>query len=98
MFLAVIGLVASTALIGFAMGGFHETDRATGKKADSTPGAVAAKLLFVAACCAFILMEPSIMRPVWLQYVVLAAVPAVTGYAARRYLAFRLGSTGVGQR
>ncbi|WP_315913802.1 hypothetical protein [Arthrobacter sp. lap29] len=93
-FLAVIGLVMSTALIGFAVGGFNETGRETGKKPETTNATVAFGLLIVAVCCSFILIEPAVIHPLWLEYVILAAVPAMAGYIARRYLAYRLSNSG----
>lgn len=93
-FLAVIGLVMSTALIGFVVGGFHETDRASGKKPATTHATLTFGLLVVTVGCPFILVEPAIINPLWLQYVTLAAAPAIAGYAIRRYPAYLLSSSG----
>lgn len=93
-FLAVIGLVTSTALVSFVVGGFHETDGESGQKTETTNGPVTFALLFVAVCCSFILVEPAVIHPLWLEYGILAAVPAVAGYVTRRYLARRLSISG----
>ncbi|MHA7270129.1 hypothetical protein [Arthrobacter sp. HLT1-20] len=91
-FLAVIGLVMAAALIGFVLGGFHETE--TGKKPDTTEAGVTFTLLFDAVCCAFILVDPAIIGPLWLRCVSLAAVPVAARYGARRLLARKLSRSG----
>lgn len=44
-------------------------------------------MLFVAVCAAFILVEPALINPLWLQYTLMAGAPLVVGYATRRALA-----------
>lgn len=93
IFLAVFGLMASTALLGFTVGGFHEIDRETGKKSEGFSAAVTVALLFVAVCCSFIIVDPAVISPLWLQYVTFAAAPAVIGYSARLLLAQKLSNS-----
>lgn len=86
-FLAAIGLVGSTFLLGFFFAGLHET----GAESESTSAAsvafTALVMFFVAVCTAFILVEPALIKPLWLQYMLMAGAPLVVGYAMRRALA-----------
>ncbi|WEO76456.1 hypothetical protein BJQ94_13920 [Cryobacterium sp. SO2] len=42
--------------------------------------------------CCLRLVDPSVIAPLWLQYLLLAGLPASAGYGARRMLAARLSS------
>ncbi|MGP5690749.1 hypothetical protein, partial [Glutamicibacter ardleyensis] len=50
-------------------------------------------MLFAAVCTAFILVEPALINPLWLQYTLMAGVPLVVGYILRRALANSMDST-----
>ena len=89
-FLAAIGIVMSTFLLGFIVAGLHETEAESGMKAVTSLGLMPGAMLFVAICTGFILVEPALINPLWLQYTLLAALPLVTGYILRRVLAKKL--------
>ncbi|WP_417366753.1 hypothetical protein [Glutamicibacter arilaitensis] len=88
-FLASIGLVASTFLLGLFFAGLHETRAESESTSTSTTSVAftALVMLFVAVCAAFILVEPALINPLWLQYTLMAGAPLVVGYAMRRALA-----------
>ncbi|GAA2955183.1 hypothetical protein [Glutamicibacter sp. BW77] len=50
-------------------------------------------MLFVAVCTAFILVEPALINPLWLQYTLMAGLPLLVGYVMRRALARSMNST-----
>lgn len=86
-FLASIGLVASTFLLGLFFAGLHETRAESESTSTTSVAFTALVMLFVAVCAAFILVEPALNNPLWLQYTLMAGAPLVVGYAMRRALA-----------
>lgn len=92
-FLAAIGIVVSTFLLGFFAAGLHETEPESDKESATSVALTALMMLFVAVCTAFILVEPALINPLWLQYTLMAGVPLVVGYVLRRALARSMDST-----
>lgn len=92
-FLAAIGLVVSTFLFGLFIAGLHETAPESGQESASSVALTALMMLFMAVCSAFILIEPALISPLWLQYTLLAGIPLVIGYVLRRALAKNMSST-----
>ncbi|HAY43413.1 MAG TPA: hypothetical protein DCY59_07605 [Micrococcaceae bacterium] len=92
-FLAAIGIVVSTFLLGFFIAGLHETGPESDNESATSVALTALVMLFVAVCTAFILVEPALINPLWLQYTLMAGVPLVVGYILRRALAKSMDST-----
>lgn len=91
-FLAAIGIVVSTFLLGLFIARLHETGPGSDKESATSVAVTALKMLFVAVCTAFILVEPALINPLW-QYTLMAGVPLVVGYVLRRALARSMDST-----
>lgn len=92
-FLAAIGIVVSTFLLGFFIAGLHETGPESDNESATSVALTALVMLFVAVCTAFILVEPALINPLWLQYTLMAGVPLAVGYILRRALAKSMDST-----
>ncbi|MFK0084756.1 hypothetical protein [Glutamicibacter sp. NPDC090743] len=91
--LAALGIVVSTFLFGFFIAGLHETGPESHKESATSVALTALMMLFIAVCTAFILVEPALINPLWLQYTLIAGVPLVVGYVLRRALARSMDST-----
>lgn len=91
-FLATMGIMVSTFLLGFFIAGLHETGPESDNKSAKSVTLTALVMLFVTVCTAFILVEPAQINPLWLQYTLLAGVPLVVGYVMRRALARSMDS------
>lgn len=91
-FIAAIGVVLSTLIVGVITAGLHEVEEEDMEGSDSSQGLSLLSMTFIAVCTSLILVEPALIRPLWLQYVLLAGLPFVIGYVLRRVSARR--STG----
>lgn len=92
-FLAAIGIVVSTFLFGFFVAGLHETGPDSDNESAKSVALTALVMLFAAVCTAFILVNPALINPLWLQYTLMAGVPVVVGYVMRRALARSMESS-----
>lgn len=92
-FLVAIGIVVSTFLLGFFIAGLHETGSESDNASATSVALTALVMLFVAVCTPFILVEPALINPLWLQYTLMAGVSLVVGYVMRRALASSMDST-----
>ena len=101
--LSVFGIVATALLLGFIGGGLHERARTDEPAAEGVPAEpettvrprvtlLTVGLIVMFLCSCLRLIEPSAIAPLWLQYLLLAGLPALAGYTARRVLATRLSS------
>lgn len=95
--LAVIGLVVSAFLVGFTVAGLHEQaidDDGSGADIGARMRGPLLRQGVVLVGTALILVDPVVIEPLWLQYLLLVAVPMALGYVARRVLANRLAARG----
>ena len=91
-FIAVLGLVLSTALLGFIIGGAHESEAESSAeyRARRPLVLVGAGLVLVALTQGMVLFGSGLIEPVWAMYLLLVVLPAAIGYTGRRLLARQL--------
>lgn len=84
VFLAAVGTVLATFILGFSSAGFHAAGSGNRKEFALSRGGAVLVVLLITGGCLLVLIKPVFIHPLWVQYVVLFGSPAVAGYIIGR--------------
>lgn len=84
VFLAAVGAVLTTFILGFSSAGFHAAGSGNRKEFVSSRGGAVLVVLLMTTGCLLVLAKPVFIHPLWVRYAVLFGLPAVAGYIIGR--------------
>lgn len=84
VFLAVVGAVLTTFVLGFTSAGFQVVGAGNRRQFASSRGGTVLVLLLMTVGCSLVLVKSVFINPLWVRYAVLFGLPAVAGYIIGR--------------
>lgn len=84
VFLAAVGAVLTTFILGFTSAGFQVAGSGNRKEFVSSRGGAVLVVLLMTTGCLLVLAKPVFIHPLWVRYAVLFGLPAVAGYIIGR--------------
>ncbi|MGP4968790.1 MULTISPECIES: hypothetical protein [Glutamicibacter] len=84
VFLAAVGAMLATFILGFTSAGFQVAGSGNRKEFVSSRGGTVLVLLLITVGCSLVLVKSVFINPLWVRYAVLFGLPVVSGYIIGR--------------